>query len=264
MIITVQTVLNRLIEPVGHLELTVDTLKSGRLDAEVRKVAVVFTATYAVIKQAAESGVDLLITHEPTYYNHMDEVEWLEGDPVYERKRMLIEESGISIFRLHDYVHKYEPDGILVGMLKMLEWEAYANAEKMNLLTFPTDEQHTVRTIVTHLKNKLEVDSMLVAGDPEMPVRKFGLMPGASGGRSHIKYVESSNIDLLIVGETNEWETNEYVRDATDMGLSKALIIMGHQNSEEAGMLTVVEMVREALPDLQVDFIASPLAVKRI
>lgn len=264
MIITVQMVLNRLIEPVGHLESTIDTLKSGRLNAEVRKVAVVFMATYAVIKQAVESGVDLIITHEPTYYNHMDEVEWLEGDQVYERKRKLIEESGISIFRLHDYVHKYKPDGILVGMLKKLEWEAYASPEKMSLLAFPNDEQHTVRTIVTHLKNKLDIDSMLVAGDPEMPVRRFGLMPGASGGRSHIKYFESRNIDLLIVGETNEWETNEYVRDATDMGLSKALIITGHQNSEEAGMLTVVEMVREAFPDLQVDFIASPLAVQRI
>ncbi|CAG7638847.1 Nif3-like dinuclear metal center hexameric protein [Paenibacillus allorhizosphaerae] len=264
MIITVQMVLNRLIEPVGHLEPTVDTLKSGRLNAEVRKVAVTFMATYAVIKQAVESGVDLIITHEPTYYNHKDEVEWLAGDPVYERKRMLIEESGISIFRLHDYVHKYKPDGILVGMLKKLKWEAYANPEKMNLLTIPSDEQHTVRTIVTHLKNKLDIDSVLVAGDPEMPVRRFGLMPGASGGRSHIKCFESKNIDLLIVGETNEWETNEYVRDAMDMGLSKALIITGHQNSEEAGMLTVVEMMREALPDLQVDFIASPLAVKRI
>ncbi|MCR8630203.1 Nif3-like dinuclear metal center hexameric protein [Paenibacillus radicis (ex Xue et al. 2023)] len=264
MIITVQMVLNRLIEPVGPLETTVDTLKSGRLNAEVRKVAVVFMTTYAAIKQAVDSGVDLIITHEPTYYNHKDEVEWLAGDPVYERKRMLIEESGISIFRLHDYVHKYKPDGILIGMLKKLEWEAYADPERLNLLTVPHDEQHTVRTIVTHLKEKLNIDSMLVAGDPEMSVRCFGLMPGASGGRSHIKYFENGNIDLLIVGETNEWETNEYVRDAMDMGLQKALIITGHQNSEEAGMLTVVEMVREAFPELQVDFIASLLAVKRI
>ncbi|RKN85115.1 Nif3-like dinuclear metal center hexameric protein [Paenibacillus ginsengarvi] len=264
MIITVQMVLNCLIEPVGHLEPTVDTLKSGRLNGEVRKVAVVFMATYAVIKQAVESGVDLILTHEPTYYNHKDEVDWLAGDPVYERKRRLIEESGISIFRLHDYVHTYKPDGILVGMLKKLEWESYAKPGEMNLLSFPPDEQHTVRTIVTHLKNKLGIDNMLVAGDLEMPVRRFGLMPGASGGRSHINYFERTDIDLLIVGETNEWETNEYVRDAADMGLSKALIVTGHQISEEAGMLTVVEMVREAFPDLQVDLIASPLAVKNI
>lgn len=262
--ITVKMVLDRLVEPVGYQEATVDTLKSGRMDAEVRKVAVVFMTTYAVIKQAIESGAELIITHEPTYYNHMDEGEWLSGNLVYEKKRKLIEESGISIFRLHDYIHSYEPDGILSGMLKKLEWEGYADPEELGLLTLPPSEQHTVRSIVSHLKSKLGINSMLVAGDPDMPVRCFGLMPGAAGCRSHIEYLGRQELDLLIVGETNEWETNEYVRDAADMGLAKALIITGHQKSEEAGMLTVVEMLRKAYPDLQVEFIASPLAVQRI
>ncbi|MEO3945789.1 Nif3-like dinuclear metal center hexameric protein [Gorillibacterium sp. CAU 1737] len=264
MTITVQNVIDRLIEPVGPFEETVDRLKSGRLDAEVRKVAVVFMATYAVIQQAVESDVDLIITHEPTYYTHSDEGGWLPGGTVYERKRKLIEESGISIFRLHDYIHSYKPDGIQIGMLKKLEWEAYANPEDLGLLTLPLDEQHTVRTLVTHLKNKLGVDSMTVVGDLDMPVRQFGLLPGAAGGPWHIQYFESRNLDLLIVGETNEWETNEYVRDAVDMGLPKALIITGHQSSEEAGMLTVVELLQEAFPELQVDFIVSPPATKRV
>ena len=142
--ITVQMVLDRLIEPVGQMEKTVDTLKSGRLDAEVRKIAVVFMTTYAVIQQAIKSGADLIITHEPTYYNHMDEGEWLSGDPVYEKKRALIEESGVAIFRLHDYVHSYKPDGILVGMLKQLEWETYADPADRKRLTPPSDE-HSYR-----------------------------------------------------------------------------------------------------------------------
>ncbi|KRF08060.1 hypothetical protein ASG89_16630 [Paenibacillus sp. Soil766] len=262
--ITVQMVLDRLIDPVGQLEKTVDTLKSGRPDAEVRKVAVVFMTTYAAIKQAVESGVDLIITHEPTYYNHMDEGEWLSGNPVYEKKRALIEESGIAIFRLHDYVHSYQPDGILIGMLKQLEWESYASSEEMKLLTLPPSEVHTVRTIVAHLKSKLGIESMLVAGDLDLSVKRMGLLPGASGGRSHIQFLGSQDIDVLIVGETNEWETNEYVRDAADMGLAKALIVTGHQKSEEAGMQTVVEMVREAFPEVQVELIECPLAVQRI
>lgn len=262
--ITVQMVLDRLIEPVGQLEKTVDTLKSGRLDAEVRKVAVVFMTTYAAIKQAVESGVDLIITHEPTYYNHMDEGEWLSGNPVYEKKRALIEESGIAIFRLHDYVHSYQPDGILIGMLKQLEWESYSSPEELRLLTLPSGEVHTVRTIAAHLKSKLGIESMLVAGDLNLPVKRMGLLPGASGGRSHIQFLGSQDIDLLIVGETNEWETNEYVRDAADMGFAKALIVTGHQKSEEAGMQTVVEMLHEAFPELNVALMECPLAVQRI
>ncbi|OCT12283.1 hypothetical protein A8709_31100 [Paenibacillus pectinilyticus] len=264
MTITVEMVLENMIRPVGQLESTVDTLKSGRLDAEVKKVAVVFMATFAVIQQAVATGVDLIITHEPTYYNHMDESEWLRGNPVYENKRTLIEESGIAIFRLHDYIHSYQPDGILMGMLRKLAWESYANPEEMRLLTLPQAEQHTVRTIASYLKSKLGIESMLVAGNPELPVRNFGLLLGASGGRSHIDFLNNHDIDLLIVGETSEWETNEYVRDAADMGLSKALIITGHQKSEEAGMFTVVEQLREGFPDLEVVFIESALAVQRI
>ncbi|WP_187274524.1 hypothetical protein [Paenibacillus sp. N3.4] len=48
------------------------------------------------------------------------------------------------------------------------------------------------------------------------------------------------------------------------MGHAKALIITGHQKSEEAGMLTVVERIREAFPELEVAFIGSPLALSRI
>ncbi|MBW7458737.1 Nif3-like dinuclear metal center hexameric protein, partial [Paenibacillus sepulcri] len=191
MTITVQMVLERLTGPVGRLDPTVDTLKSGRMDAEVRKVAVVFMATYAIIKQAVESGADLIITHEPTYYNHTDEGAWLSGNAVYERKRALIEESGVAIFRLHDYVHSYKPDGILTGMLKKLEWEAYSDPAEINLLTPPSSERHTVRSIASHMKSRLGIESMLIAGDPDLPVRRFGLMPGASGGRRHIEFLES-------------------------------------------------------------------------
>jgi hypothetical protein len=44
--VTLQKVLDRLIEPVGRLKTTVDTFNSGSPDAAVRKVAVVFMATY--------------------------------------------------------------------------------------------------------------------------------------------------------------------------------------------------------------------------
>ncbi|UKS29286.1 Nif3-like dinuclear metal center hexameric protein [Paenibacillus sp. HWE-109] len=264
MTITVQTILDHLIEPVGLLPSTVDTLKSGRSDAQVRKIAVMFMTTYASIKEAVELGADLIITHEPTYYNHMDEGNWLAGDLVYEQKRKFIEESGVAIFRLHDYVHSYEPDGILIGMLKALEWEALADPADRNMLRLPDGEKYSVRSIVAHLKSKLGIEHMLVVGDLEQPVSNMGLLPGASGGRSHIQFLGSRDIDLLIVGETSEWETNEYVRDAVDMGLAKALIITGHQKSEEAGMQTVVNQLRSSFPELQVEFIENSLAVQRI
>ncbi|MDI4645991.1 Nif3-like dinuclear metal center hexameric protein [Cohnella hashimotonis] len=264
MAITVGQVLDALIAPVGKREDTVDTLKNGNPEEEVRGVAVVFLATYEVIGRAIASGANLIITHEPTYYNHLDETDWLSGDPVYERKRALIESSGVAVFRLHDYIHQYKPDGIVDGMLRALDWEAYADPDKTLMLTLPEDGGRTVRSIADEIKRKLGIDSVMVAGDPELAVTRFGFAVGAPGGRSQMAYLRERDIELLIAGETNEWETNEYVRDAADMGMNKAMIILGHQKSEELGMRTVVKLLRDAFPGLPVDHLELPTALRRI
>src|SRR5260370_21746924 len=44
------------------------------------------------------------------------------------------------------------------------------------------------------------------------------------------------NVEVLLVGETREWETVEYAADAVTEGKRKALIIIGHVPSEQAGM----------------------------
>lgn len=262
--VTVRKVTDWLGEMADRPSATVDTLKSGNPDVEVRKVWVVFMATFDVIRQAAEAGVDLIVTHEPTFYNHKDESDWFDGDPVYAKKRALIEQSGIAIYRCHDAIHAVKPDGILIGMLRKLGWEVYADPADPNMLTPPAEERHTVRSIAAHLKEKLGIDSLLAAGDPDMPVARFALLPGATGGRRHIDYLGRRGAELLIVGETNEWETNEYVRDASDMGLRKALLVIGHQRSEEAGMTTVAQMLSEAFPGLEVTLVETPPAVRLV
>ncbi|MDG0793751.1 Nif3-like dinuclear metal center hexameric protein [Cohnella ginsengisoli] len=264
MTISVGQVLDFLTAPVGELDGTVDTLKSGSRDEAVRGISVAFTATYDVIRRAVASGSNLIIVHEPTYFNHLDETDWLSGDPVYERKQSLIASSGVSIFRLHDYIHEYKPDGIVEGMLSALGWEAYADPDEPTLLTLPQDAGRTVRSIAEEAKRKLGIASVQVAGNPELPVARFGLAVGAPGGRAQMAYLREKDIDLLIAGETNEWETNEYVRDAMDMGLSKAMIILGHQKSEEAGMRTVVKLLRDAFPALPVELLEIPSALRRI
>ena len=44
--------------------------------------------------------------------------------------------------------------------------------------------------------------------------------------------LEMQNVEVLILGETREWETVEYVSDAISEGKHKALIILGHILSE--------------------------------
>ena len=84
---------------------TIDNLKAGRPGQKVTGIVTTFLATLEMLQKTETLGANLVLTHEPTYYNHFDNVDALKGDPVYEAKRRFIDESGIAIWRMHDYWH---------------------------------------------------------------------------------------------------------------------------------------------------------------
>ena len=86
-----------------HSSWTVDCLKIGDPECEVKKIATTLTATPDVIKAVGEWGADLLIVHEPTFYNHVDEFDG--GSRLCVMKRELIEKYGLTIYRYHDAQH---------------------------------------------------------------------------------------------------------------------------------------------------------------
>jgi hypothetical protein len=62
-------------------------------------------------------GANLIIAHEPVFYSHLDQTDWLRRDTVYNAKRRLLDEHHIVVWRFHDYWHMHQPDGILTGVL---------------------------------------------------------------------------------------------------------------------------------------------------
>ena len=64
-------------------------------------------------------------------------------------------------------------------------------------------------------------------------------------------------VDLLVIGETQEWETVEYVRDAVTQGRHKALVLFGHEISEEPGMEQCAQELRILFPAMRVDHLAA-------
>ena len=99
---------------------TVDTFKAGNPDTEVRGIAVTMMATLDVLQRAVAAGQNLIITHEPTFYNHLDKPELEESDPVLAAKRAFIQEHGLVVWRFHDHWHRMKPDGIEAGMAHAL------------------------------------------------------------------------------------------------------------------------------------------------
>jgi len=231
---------------------TVDTLKAGEANQEVRAIAVTFLATVEAIQEAASLGANFIITHEPTFYNHPDETGPLLGDPVYAAKRRLLETNGIAVWRYHDTLHAAEPDGILTGMLERLGWEPRARPEAPNLIDL---EPVPLLDLAKHLKAKLGIESLRSMGDPELVCRCVGLLPGACGWQRQIELLGRPEVDALVVGEIAEWETSEYLRDALRLGQRKGLIVTGHAASEQAGMERVAGSLGALFPGIPVMFI---------
>jgi putative NIF3 family GTP cyclohydrolase 1 type 2 len=227
----------------------VDTVKCGDPQAPCTGVAVTFMATGPVLARCVELGVNLVVTHEPTFYNHHDETAWLAGDPVYDAKLALISRHGLVLWRLHDHVHRGWPDLIAAGMLDRLGWLGRIDPARYGMVTVETQP---LAALVAHCKARLGIASVKVVGDLATPCSRVALLPGACGGRRQIELLSQPGVDVVICGESPEWETCEYVRDARAAGMAKALVVLGHANSEEAGMASLATLAAGWLPELAV------------
>lgn len=252
----IEDVIHELFRPVGQLETTVDVLEFGDPSAEVKGIATAFVASSDVIRQAAKAGANLLISHEGIFFSHHNNREAIKNDPVAVEKRKLIEETGMAIFRFHDYWHRYQPDGIMAGLIEQLGWQKYI-AEYHPASAIIQIPEASVREIAGHLKSKLGVPYVRVVGDLSMICSRIGLLAGyRGGGLTAIPLFEQENLDLIILGEGPEWETPEYVRDAVQQGKRKAIIVLGHAQSEEPGMNYLAGVLRARYPGLPVYFVA--------
>ena len=54
-----------------------------------------------------------------------------------------------------------------------------------------------------------------------MKLTNVRLAPGAPGSMYHIELLEKENVDVLLAGESPQWETYEYARDAVNQGRKK-------------------------------------------
>jgi putative NIF3 family GTP cyclohydrolase 1 type 2 len=233
---------------------TVDTFKGGNPDDEVKGIATTFMATFDVLKKAKSKGLNFIITHEPTYYNHFDETAQFEDDKVVAEKMRFIKENHLIVFRFHDHWHMTNPDGIITGMISRLGWGKYLQDKNNLIFVLP---KMTVKDLATSLQEKFNATAVRVVGYPGMEVTNAALVVGAPGSMPQIKSLERDDVEVLIAGETHEWETVEYVRDAVSMGKKKALILIGHLNSEEAGMDYCAEWLKGFVKDTPIEFITS-------
>ena len=225
---------------------TVDTCKHGDPDRVLKKVGVCLTATPDVLKRCKEWGADLLITHECTYYEHQDIP---RDDPITKRKQELVEKSDFTLWRFHDFIHHgIGNDGIHEGLIHKLALPGTFDGHRY----FTLDTPKTPREIAKLLEERVGACHARITGLPDEPVKKISLYLGACG--MQMDAFCSDDSELAIGGEQSEWRNVEQMRDASQFGMKKTLILIGHGVSEAPGMELLADKLSALYPEIKFRF----------
>ncbi len=257
---------------------TVDTFRVGDPDTPVTGIVTTWMATLDVLKRTAASGNNLIITHEPTFYQGHDAAEWAKTDKVAIEKRAFIEKHKLVVWRFHDYWHRRPYDGILQGAVEKLGWAAYPRPDHSHL-SQSTESIHainpgvesearirrrifqvpetTLAKLADEMKRKFHAGAVRVVGDPRMKLTKVGVLPGCPFSIDQVQMLQREDLEVLVAGETREWETVEYVRDAVASGRHKALVLLGHEASEEPGMEYCATWLKTFIQEVPIQHISA-------
>ncbi len=245
---TIQEVIDKLIAyhpPLDDPE-TCDCVKAGDPGQECKKIVITTFASYDVLKAAVEEGANFVICHEPVFFNHDEETDFLEGDPVYEAKKKLIDDNNLVIYRDHDRIHAglegKNYDGIFYGMMCELGWKDYVIGNKKKPLLYEIPEM-TVEEMSNYLMDKLNLTGIRIVGSYDTKIcRVFmaehvqGQQPWGNPDNDKIKTIREMNVDAIIPFEIVDWTVSAYVRDSCSVGIPKTIFEVGHFNMEELGM----------------------------
>ncbi len=255
---------------------TCDCVKIGDPEKECTGLAITCFASADVIQKAADSGANFIICHEPVFYNHEDDTAWLKGDPVYEQKKKLIEDTGMVIYRDHDHIHGghsgEEYDGIFYGIMNELGWKDYLIGDIKKPLLFEIPET-PVKDLANELMEKLNISGIRIVGSQDTMVRRVFMCEHVQAQRpwgnstiipdnEAIKKVNEMHIDAMIPFEIIDWTLSAYVRDSTIEGMPKTILEMGHFNVEELGMRFILKYMdriigEEAVKEIPMQYIQS-------
>ncbi len=236
---------------------TVDGVLAGDPDAPIHGIAVTMMATLDVLQRAAARGLDLVVTHEPLYFDHhgaSDEALASAGDPVFAAKAAFVAEHGLVVLHQHDAWHDREPDGIQTGVARALGWLEHARAGDHEVYDLPPT---TLGALAAHVADALGARALRYVGDPDAAVSAVGLQPGFQGFVHNRALIARADVDAIVIGEAHEWETGEYAADAVTAGLCAGVVVVGHVPSEQEGMAEYARSLREVLPEVPVELVAT-------
>lgn len=252
--LTVNDVLARMHGQIGTpwREGGVDRIITGSGDTPVRGIATKMMATFDAMKAAVAAGANLVITHEPTWWSHQDDVSALQDDPLYKARLAYMRAHDLVSYHFHDHWHAKLPlDGIHAGTAEKMGWTHHLDPATPRHYNLPPT---TLTALAADIRSKLNARTLRVVGDPALAVRRVVASWGYCSAFPGIPFLDG-NADVLVIGEAQDWEVIAYAQDLVSAGRKKALIVVGHVTSEQWGMKFCADWLKTFVSEVPVTFL---------
>ena len=228
-----------------------DGFKTGDPNVTLTGIATCFQPTFSVLRRAAASGKNFVVSHECAFWDGFDPIEVVKDDPVAQAKMRFAAEHKMAVWRIHDHWHARTPDPISLGMAEKLGWADRYSWERPRHYTIP---EMSLEELARYVQEKLETRNVVAVGDPKLRVKTVG-------DQAHILSAVLPGLrlcDAVIIGETPQHDTFEYLRDAVALGMNKGILMISH---ERLGRVGAWRRSRDgsgpAVPEVPVEWVSS-------
>ncbi len=217
---------------VGHLV--------GRGDAEVSKILVALDITLPVIREAAEQGAELIVSHHPVIWDTHRHV----TDRVFQQEKVLeLIENRIAAICMHTNLDEAEDgvDDTLAETLGLTPVEHLAEGRIGHICQL--DEPMVLSEFLALAKDKLKANGLRYC-DSGKPVQRVALGCGSCG--EYLEDAVRAGCDTFLTGDV------KYIYFIDALGCGINLIDAGHYPTENPIVAKLAEKLRKAFPQLTV------------
>ncbi|HUU53279.1 MAG TPA: Nif3-like dinuclear metal center hexameric protein [Armatimonadota bacterium] len=234
-------------------EKSVDRIIIGDPDKHITRVGVTWMSTFENVREAIAHSCGMLITHEPTFWVHADELAAVASWPAdsirrrtAEHKRRLIEERGLVVLRIHDAWDAMPDIGIPYAWARHLGLGDTPAARSANTFQHRYDiEPMTLDSLAGRIASRtaeLGESAVQVIGPPDQIIFKVGI---GTGCYCDIQVFHQLDCEASIICDDSNWYW-EGIAFAADSDHS--IIRVNHGVSEEPGMITLTQYINDTLP----------------
>lgn len=228
---------------------TCDQFLHGDPSREVSGIATAWIATNDALRDAAERGLNLFVTHEPAFYHGYEHSE--SGRRLAQEKRALIDELAITLMRCHDTWDRMPEVGIPDSWARHLGLPTEPRPVESFYKVCLVDGM-TVGDVASHVLDKvcpLGQDAVLILGDEQALVSRMAVGTGAI---TYLPAMLDLGVDIILATDDgmNFWDGGLW---AIDLGIP--LLLVNHATAEKPGMMAMATYLSAQFPGTPVEYV---------